>query len=114
MFCLRAIREEARQMKNDPRGQVELRDVTAGLWIWRVEHPGWKPNQGWEPLVASTCVESGGEMLVLDPLAPPDDAAEVWGRASPPLWSCSSQTTFGTSISSCTAMALARSAPTAS
>jgi hypothetical protein len=64
----------------------ELRDVGPGLWLWRVEHPDWAPGQGWEPLVASTCVESGGEVAVLDPLAPPDDAAEVWGRldARPP------------------------------
>jgi hypothetical protein len=36
--------------------------------------------------VASTCVASGGERLVLDPLAPPADAAEVWNRldACPP------------------------------
>ena len=36
--------------------------------------------------MASTCVESGGETLVLDPLAPPAAAAEVWRRldARPP------------------------------
>jgi hypothetical protein len=64
---------------------VEIRDVTAGLWLWRLAHPGWKQNAGWEPIVASTCVESGGEILLLDPLAPPD-ASEVWKRldARPP------------------------------
>ena len=67
-------------MKPGSRAQVEIRDVTAGLWVWRLEHPQWKPDQGWEPLVTSTCVESGGEVLVLDPLAPPDDAIEVWAR----------------------------------
>jgi hypothetical protein len=73
-------------MKHDPQLQVELRDVAAGLWIWRLVHPAWKPNQGWEPVVASTCVGSGGETLVLDPLAPPAGAAEVWERldADPP------------------------------
>jgi glyoxylase-like metal-dependent hydrolase (beta-lactamase superfamily II) len=66
--------------------QVEVRDVAPGLWLWRVEHPAWQPDVEWEPLVASTFVESGGERLVLDPLAPPDDASEVWERldASPP------------------------------
>ena len=65
---------------------VELRDVAPGLWLWRVDHPGWEPNQGWEPIVASTCVESRGETLVLDPLAPPADATQVWSRldARPP------------------------------
>jgi hypothetical protein len=67
-------------MTHDSQSQVELRDVTAGLWIWRFPHPHWKPGQGWEPVVASTCVESGGEILLLDPLAPSVDAAEFWRR----------------------------------
>jgi len=67
-------------MTQDPQSQVELRDVAPGLWIWRLEHPHGKPGKGWEPLVASTCVESGGETLVLDPLAAPATAAEVWKR----------------------------------
>jgi glyoxylase-like metal-dependent hydrolase (beta-lactamase superfamily II) len=72
-------------MQHDPASQVEVRDVAPGLWLWRLRHPGWKPGQGWDPVVASTCVESRGETLVLDPLAPPDGAA-VWGRldARPP------------------------------
>jgi hypothetical protein len=35
----------------------EVRDVATGLWIWRLEHPGWHPEAGWEPAVTSTCVE---------------------------------------------------------
>jgi glyoxylase-like metal-dependent hydrolase (beta-lactamase superfamily II) len=66
--------------------QVEIRDVAEGLWIWRLKHPHWQPEFDWQPLVTCTCVESGGETLVLDPLAPPDDATEVWQRldARPP------------------------------
>jgi hypothetical protein len=61
-------------------------DVAPGLWVWRVEHPDWAPGLGWERLVASTCVESGGEIALLDPLAPPADAGAVWERleARPP------------------------------
>jgi hypothetical protein len=64
----------------------EVRDVAPGLWVWRVEHPDWRPGLDWEPLVASTCVESGGETLVLDAIDPGPDAAEVWERldARPP------------------------------
>jgi glyoxylase-like metal-dependent hydrolase (beta-lactamase superfamily II) len=60
--------------------------VAPGLWIWRLEHPDWKPGAGWQGPVTSTCVESGGEVALLDPLAPPDDAKEVWARldARPP------------------------------
>jgi hypothetical protein len=64
----------------------ELRDVAPGLWLWRVEHPDWHPEAGWEPAVTSTVVESGGEVAVLDPLAPRADADELWERldARPP------------------------------
>jgi len=66
----------------------ELRDVAPGLWLWRVEHPDWRPGLEWEPLVNSVCVESGGEVGLLDALAPPDDATEVWSRldARPPTF----------------------------
>jgi glyoxylase-like metal-dependent hydrolase (beta-lactamase superfamily II) len=65
---------------------TEVRDVAPGLWLWHVRHPDWAPDSGWEPLVTSACVESGGEVILLDPLAPPDEAGEVWNRldARPP------------------------------
>jgi len=64
----------------------EIRDVADGLWIWRLGYPDWRPEAGWPEMVTSTCVESGGEVALLDPLAPPDDAAEIWERldARPP------------------------------
>jgi hypothetical protein len=67
-------------------GPAELRDVAPGLWIWRLVHPDWKPALGWPETVTSTCVESGGEVALLDPLAAPEDAREVWERldARPP------------------------------
>src|SRR3989454_10842682 len=66
--------------------KVELRDVAEGLWIWRMTHPKWKRDQAWEPIVTSTVVESKGERLVLDPLAPPESETDVWERldARPP------------------------------
>jgi hypothetical protein len=61
-------------------------DVAPGLWIWRLRHPAWRQGLDWEPLVTSTCVRSRGETIVIDPLAPPPDATDVWERldASPP------------------------------
>ena len=60
--------------------QAEIRDLAPGLWIWRVEHPDWSPDAEWEPAVTSTCVESGGEVAVLDALLPPDGAEAVRER----------------------------------
>jgi glyoxylase-like metal-dependent hydrolase (beta-lactamase superfamily II) len=63
----------------------ELRDLAPGLWIWRVEHPAWRSGLEWPPLVTSTCVESGGEVALLDAIGPPE-GSEVWERldAHPP------------------------------
>jgi hypothetical protein len=58
----------------------EIRDVAPGLWIWRLEYPDWRPGLGWDKVVTSTYVASRGEAAVLDPLAPPHDAADVWRR----------------------------------
>jgi len=58
------------------RSQVQ--EVAEGLWIWRLTHPDWSPEVDWNPPVASTCVRSGGEVVLLDPLAPPQDEDPVW------------------------------------
>ena len=64
----------------------ELHDVAPGLWLWRLEHPAWRPGTEWEPLVASTCVECNGEVALLDPLAPRGEPSALWDRldARPP------------------------------
>jgi glyoxylase-like metal-dependent hydrolase (beta-lactamase superfamily II) len=63
----------------------EIRDLADGLWIWRLSYPDWHEGAGWPEVVTSACVESGGEVAVLDALAPPE-GSEVWARldAKPP------------------------------
>lgn len=64
---------------------AEVREVTDGLWVWRLEHPDWRPDAGWEPPVTSVWIECGGETAVVDGMAPADDDP-VWQRldARPP------------------------------
>ncbi len=59
---------------------VEVRDVAPGLWLWRQPHPSWQEGADWEAEVASFAVESRGTALLLDPLAPPPGARDVWDR----------------------------------
>ncbi len=61
-------------------------DVAPGLWIWRMPHPDWAPPDGGDRVVTSTLVSSGREIAVLDPLAPPPQATDIWDRldAHPP------------------------------
>ena len=63
---------------------LELRDVADGLWLWRQPHPDWSEGSGWDPLVTSVAVRSGGVSLVLDPLAPPPSERRFWERLEPP------------------------------
>jgi hypothetical protein len=59
---------------------VEIRDVTDGVWIWRRAHPDWAAHLEWPRQVASTCVESGGEVVLIDPIAPAPEDAAFWER----------------------------------
>ena len=59
---------------------VEVIDVAPGLWIWRLEHPAWRPDTDWQEVVTCVCVDAGGERWLIDPLLPPEDAVQFWSR----------------------------------
>jgi hypothetical protein len=59
---------------------VEIVDVAEGLWLWRQPHPAWREGFDWEPQVSSFAVASGRAGVLLDPLAPPPSARDVWDR----------------------------------
>lgn len=61
-------------------GEVEVRDVADGLWIWRLGHPQWNEGLDWQRTVTSVCVESGGQVLLLDPLLAPASDSNFWTR----------------------------------
>jgi hypothetical protein len=61
---------------------VEVRDVAAGLWLWRQPHPEWPGGDDWEAEVSSFAVRSAGLDILLDPLAPHPSAVSVWNRIS--------------------------------
>jgi glyoxylase-like metal-dependent hydrolase (beta-lactamase superfamily II) len=66
---------------------VEVRDVAPSLWLWRQPHWEWQEGADWEPEVSSFVVESDGEVVLLDPLAPhPVAGRKVYDRleARPP------------------------------
>jgi hypothetical protein len=58
-----------------PHQPVEL---ASGLWRWAARHPEWHPGRfGAE--VASFALEAGDDLLLVDPLLPPDDGSPVLG-----------------------------------
>jgi hypothetical protein len=69
--------------------------------------PTGKLGHGWEPTVNSTCVESGGEIALLDPFAPPEDAKDIWSRLdAPPLQGAPGKVLDHTEASLCRALNL--------
>jgi len=70
----------SRVMTEQMLPNVAVIDLAPGLWIWRLEHPAWKPEADWQQVVTCVCVDAGSERWLLDPLLPPDDAIQVWDR----------------------------------
>jgi hypothetical protein len=66
--------------------ELELIDVAPGLWLWQVQYREWPRDHGWDGKVVSTCVESGGEIALIDPLALANEPSVLWDRlgARPP------------------------------
>jgi glyoxylase-like metal-dependent hydrolase (beta-lactamase superfamily II) len=54
-----------------------VREVQPGLWHWDAPHPDWRPGQDWGPVVSSYAIDDGEQLLVLDPIAPPDLVDEL-------------------------------------
>jgi Ankyrin repeat len=69
-------------MSEGAKPNIEVIDLAPGLWIWRLEHPGWNEHCDWQEVVTSTCVDAGDERWLLDPLLPPSDTGQVWDRLS--------------------------------
>ena len=67
-------------MPDETPAHVAVTDIAPGLWIWRIEHPHWRPDVDWQKVITCTVVDAGRERWVIDPLLPPDDATEVWDR----------------------------------
>jgi glyoxylase-like metal-dependent hydrolase (beta-lactamase superfamily II) len=65
---------------------AQIRDIAPGLWVWRRRHPDWTPASDFDGPVTSTCVATGGEVVVVDPVAPEPGDAAAWSRldAAPP------------------------------
>lgn len=56
-----------------------MHEVRTGVWHWRSPHPDWDEEQWWPELVSSYAIEAGDDVLLVDPLAVPDD---LRGRAT--------------------------------
>ena len=46
-------------------------ELASGLWHWQAPHPGWEPDEPWNPNVSSYATDDGERLLLFDPLGVP-------------------------------------------
>ncbi len=54
-----------------------MRELRPGLWHWEAPHPDWKASEPWDQAVSSYAIDDGDRLLLLDPIAPPSEIAEL-------------------------------------
>lgn len=64
---------------------MEVKKIAEGLWRWTAPHPEWVPEKGgpggWEREVGCVYYEGPEDVVLIDPLAPPEgtaDAVKFW------------------------------------
>ncbi len=64
-------------------------ELRAGIWRWEATHPSWTANDGgpdgWGPEVASYAIDTGGHLLLIDPLATPAEVDELASGREPAI-----------------------------
>lgn len=59
---------------------MDVTRIDEGLWRWASPHPAWAPGATWDPVVGSTFVDTGTEIVLVDPFVPvePGEAERFW------------------------------------
>jgi glyoxylase-like metal-dependent hydrolase (beta-lactamase superfamily II) len=53
---------------------MQVERIADGLWRWTALHPDWNAEADWEEEVACHYVEAEGDVVLVDPLVPADEA----------------------------------------
>jgi hypothetical protein len=53
-----------------------LRELRPGIWHWQSPHPDWEEDANWQRNVSSCAIGLGGDLVLFDPLAVPDELRE--------------------------------------
>jgi hypothetical protein len=53
-----------------------VRELRAGLFHWQAPHPDWTPEERWPQMVSSYAIDDGARVLLVDPLAVPEELLE--------------------------------------
>src|SRR5688572_18354739 len=53
-----------------------VRELRPGLWHWQAPHPDWTPDEPWPEDVSSYAIDDGAHLVLVDPLAVPEEILE--------------------------------------
>ena len=62
-----------------------MRELQPGLWHWQAPHPDWTPDERWPREVSSYAIDDGARLLLIDPLAVPDELLDLAGQREPAI-----------------------------
>jgi len=48
-----------------------MQELRPGLWTWKAPHPAWSESEPWGPDVRSYAYDTGGSLVLFDPISPP-------------------------------------------
>lgn len=59
---------------------MDVTRIDEGLWRWASPHPAWVAGATWDPVVGSTFVDTGTQIVLVDPFVPvePGQAERFW------------------------------------
>ncbi len=60
-----------------------MHELRKGLWHWKAPHPEWTPEERWPEVVSSYAIDDGERLLLVDPLAVPDDLLALAAERAP-------------------------------
>ncbi len=60
-----------------------MRELQAGFWHWQAPHPDWTPDKAWPREVSSHAIDDGDRLLLIDPLAVPDELLDLAADREP-------------------------------
>jgi hypothetical protein len=59
---------------------LPMLETRPGVYYWQARHPGWEPGGGWDEIVTSYALDDGEQLIVIDPLAAPQELELLAGN----------------------------------
>jgi hypothetical protein len=59
---------------------LRMLETRPGVYYWQARHPGWEPGGGWDEIVTSYALDDGEQLIVIDPLAAPQELELLAGK----------------------------------